>query len=311
MHSRKGCFVAVTGLCSLLMVCGPLWGTERANEAGLEIREDVEYGNAGGVSLKLDLARPESRDGKLPALVLIHGGGWQAGNKRMLRPIMTDFARAGYIAMTVGYRLAPKYRTPAQIEDCKCAVRWIRAHADELGVDGRRLGAMGMSAGAHLSMLLGVMDSADALEGTGGWADQSSKVQCVVSYFGPVDLTRHDLNGSPAQGMVNEDVVRMILTNFVGGRPEDHGDALRQVSPVAYVSQGDAPMLLFQGTKDNLVPYDQAFEMATALTKAGIPGRIEFILGAGHGWGGDELKRTQHAALAFFDQHLKNHRDSK
>jgi acetyl esterase/lipase len=305
--NRCGNWFVIGVLMAIVLVLGPTAWLKGGEDSGddIDVREDVEYGSCAGESLKLDLARPREVHGKLPAVLLIHGGGWQAGHKNSLRPMTREFAQAGYFCATVGYRLAPKHRAPAQIEDCKCAVRWLRAHAEELGVDPQRVGAMGMSAGAHLSMLLGVMDSADGLEGSGGWTNQSSKVQCVVSYFGPVDLTLTNLNESPAQGDINEDAVRMILTNFVGGRPEDHAEQLRRVSPVKYVNEGDAPMLLFQGTKDNLVPYDQAFEMATALTKAGIGGRVELILGAGHGWGGQERNRTQQAAIAFFDRHLK------
>ncbi len=304
IFGRPDVFLAL-GLLSVFVINVSRAATPEG-AANLDIREDVEYGKCAGETLILDIARPKESSEKLPAILLIHGGGWQAGNKKMLRPMIQDFARHGYVAMTVGYRLAPKHRTPAQIEDCKCAVRWVRAHAEEFGIDPNRIGAMGMSAGAHLSMLLGVMDSSDGQEGEGGWGDQSSKVQCVVSYFGPTDLTKRDLSDSPAKNDVSEDVARTILTNFVGGRPEDHAEKLRNVSPIVYVNPGDAPMLLFQGTKDNLVPYDQAFEMCTALTNAGIEGRVEFILGAKHGWGGAEMKRTQKAALEFFDDHLKN-----
>lgn len=303
MRRLSACSMIVLAL--LAIPHGPASAKDESNDEGLEIREDVEYGAAGGEKLKLDLARPREVNEKRPAVLLIHGGGWQGGNKKMLRAMTREFAREGFVAMTVGYRLAPKHRTPAQIEDCKCAVRWVRAHSDELGVDPSRVGAMGMSAGAHLSMLLGLMDSSDGLEGEGGWGDQSSKVQCVVSYFGPTDLTKRNLEGSPAQGDVLEEAARKILTNFVGGPPEEHADDLAQVSPIRYVSKGDAPVLMFQGTRDKLVPYDQAFEMATALTRAGIPGRVEFILGAAHGWGGDELKRTQRTALDFLATHLK------
>jgi acetyl esterase/lipase len=296
-------------VASLLLCSSPaLRANDAAKDADLEIRENTEYGKCAGETLILDIARPKNAEGPLPAILLIHGGGWQGGNKNSLRPMIRDFAREGYVAMTVGYRLAPKHRAPAQIEDAKCAVRWVRAHAKELGVDPERIGAMGMSAGAHLSLLLGVMDSADGHEGDGGWGDQSSKVQCVVSYFAPTDLTKRDLKDSVAKDDVREDMARMILTNLVGGRPEDHAETLKKFSPITYVNPGDAPVLMFQGTKDNLVPYDQAFEMATALTKAGVEGRVEFILGARHGWGGEEMKRTQQAALDFFNEHLKDKR---
>lgn len=277
-----------------------------AGELAVDFQENVEYGAGADQKLTLHLARPKDADGPVPAVVFIHGGGWQAGSKDMFKKAIRDFASEGYVAASVGYRFAPKYKTPAQIEDCKCAVRYLRAHADELGLDPGRIGAIGASAGAHLAMLLGTMDSADGLEGNGGWQDQSSKVQCVVSYFGPVNLTETEIGDLPSRQMINEPVVRNILRNFVGGEPEEHKEELRQASPITYVNAGDAPMLLFQGTKDVLVPYDHAFQMTDALAKNGIAGRAELIMGAGHGWAGKEMTRTQRAALEFFDEHLKD-----
>lgn len=271
----------------------------------VELKEDVVYGSGAGDQLKLDLAKPREAKEPLPGILFIHGGGWQAGNKKVYRQAIQEFAANGYVVGSVGYRFAPKHRAPAQIEDVKCAVRWMRANAKDLNLNPEKIGAIGASAGGHLATMLGVMDSSDGCEGEGGCADQSSKVQCVVNYFGPTNLVVRELDGSPVKGLILEDAVRGILTNFVGSKPEESADALRRVSPITYVNKGDAPILMFQGTKDQLVPYDQVLELASALTKAGIPGRIEIILGAGHGWGGDEMKRTQSTALEFFDEHLK------
>lgn len=292
---------------AVLTVIGLWTGSAPAGDdlAEVELKQDVVYGTGAGENLKLDLAAPREVKAPLPGIVFIHGGGWQAGNKSRYRNEIQAFAANGYIVASVGYRLAPKHRCPCQIEDVKCAVRWMRAHAGELKLDPARIGAIGDSAGAHLSMLLGTMDSSDGLEGEGGWAEFPSKVQAVVAYYGPIDLTQKDVENSPAKEDIMVDAARLILTNFVGGNPEEHTEQLRRVSPITYVSKGDAPILIFQGTKDRLVPYDQAFAMATSLTAAEIPGRVEFILGAGHGWGGDEIKRTQGTALAFFEQHLK------
>src|SRR6476620_10344115 len=118
-------------------------------------------------------------------------------------------------------------------------------------------------------MMLGVMDKADGLEGEGGWADQSSKVQAVVAYFGPVDL----LGEYPPTS-------QNIVKNFIGGTKEEKTAEYKRASPITYVNAGDAPMLLFQGTEDVLVPYDQAYVMAKALTSAKVPGRVELMLGA-------------------------------
>ncbi len=282
--------------------------SQAAEKYAIEIQENVVYGDGGGEELTLHLARPTDMDQAAPALVFIHGGAWRAGDKNSFLPAIELAAQRGYVAATIGYRFAPKHRFPAQIEDCKCAVRWLRAHAEELNVDPHRVGAIGASAGAHLALLLGTMDSGDGLEGNGGWNDQSSKVQAVVSYFGPVNLTLsiEDIKNSPAADVFMEQAVRTILQDFVGGAPEERTEELQLASPINYVSEGDAPMLLFQGTRDPLVPFDQAFQMAGKLTTHKIPGRIEFIIGAGHGWRGGELERTEAAVMAFFDKHLEN-----
>ena len=143
-------------------------------------------------------------------------------------------------------------------------------------------------------MMLGVMDKDDGLEGDGGWQDQSSKVQAVVAYFGPVDL----LGEYPP---VSQEIVR----KFIGGTKAEKAAEYRRASPITYVNAGDAPMLLFQGTSDVLVPYDQAYMMARALTAAKVPGRVELILGANHGWGGQDLDHTRTETYAFFARWLK------
>jgi acetyl esterase/lipase len=264
--------------------------------ADVAFDKDVIYGKAGGTDLKLDLSRPKKpAGGKLPCVVVIHGGGWGAGNKQQHDDLTWQFASRGYVAATIGYRLAPAHQFPAQVHDVKCAVRYLRAHADKYGLDPDRIGAIGFSAGAHLSMMLGTTTAAEGLEGDGGWADQSSRVQAVVSFFGPTDLAADDI----------PPVVIDILTRFIGGTKREKPEAFRKASPLTHVSPGDAPMLLFQGTKDPLVPHTQAYPMLEAMTKHNIPGRIELLIGAGHGWVGNELSRTAAESFAFFDEYLK------
>ncbi len=255
---------------------------------------DVVYGQGGGEDLRLNLARPKAEGGPRPCVLVIHGGGWAAGNKNGHNPQTWDLAKRGYVAATVGYRLVPKALFPAQVEDVKCAVRFLRANAEKYGIDRARIGAVGFSAGAHLSMMLGAMGKEDGLEGEGGHADQPSQVNAVVAFFGPTDFRLEYPERS-----------RGIVRNFLGGTKEEKPDAYAKASPITYVSKGDAPMLLIQGTRDALVPHEQAVVMADALTKAGVPGRVELLLGAGHGWGGAELQRTAEISWAWFDLHLK------
>lgn len=269
-----------------------------AAEREVEFRENVEYGKAGDQALTLNLAAPKDQAEPAPAVVCIHGGGWAAGDKRMFDGLIRELAEQGYVAVTVGYRFAPAHPFPAQVEDCKCAVRWLRDNAEELKIDPQHIGAVGASAGGHLAMMLGVMDSSDGLEGSGGSPEQPSKVQAVVAYFGPTNFVGEY---PPAS--------RGIVKNFIGGTLEERKDDYVRASPITYVDKSDAPILIFQGTKDVLVPYDQAYQMAEALTKVGVPGRVELLLGQSHGWGGKELERTMRATREFFDEHLKKAAD--
>ncbi len=228
-----------------------------------------------------------------PGIVLIHGGAWRGGSKAEFEGLLRESARAGYVAISINYRLVPKQVFPAQIEDCKCAVRWFRANAEQLHLDPDRIGVVGSSAGAHLAMLLGASDTSDGLEGVGGSPEASSRVQAVVSYAGPTNL----LSEFPPAS-------KQLVADFVGGPVQDHQEAARKASPISFVNAGDPPMLLIQGTKDPLVPHDQAVQMADALTKAGVPGRVELLVGAGHGWPKDHARVTR-ATFEFLSQYLK------
>ncbi len=263
--------------------------------AGVAYERDVEYGTGAGEKLKLDIAYPEKSEKPLPCIVVIHGGGWKGGSKDAHINIIHNLAAQGYVSATVQYRFSPKHRFPAQVEDVKCAVRFLRANAGKYPIDKEKFGAVGFSAGAHLSMLLGTMGKEDGLEGEGGNADQPSQVQCVVSFFGPTDLLADDI----PEGVVD------LLNDLTGATKSEKPELFAAASPVTYASRGDAPMLLFQGTKDPLVPHTQAYKMADALTKADVPGRVELILGASHGFGGKEMEHTLVETVAFFAQHLK------
>ena len=292
MTRRPDCRAA--GVLLVLLATTAAFAAEPPADVLFE--KDLTYGKGGGVELKLNLSRPMDAAGKkLPCVLVMHGGGWAGGNRAQHDDITFRFARAGYVSATIGYRLAPAHQFPAQVHDVKAAVRFLRANAEKYGIDAQRFGAVGFSAGAHLSMMLGTTDKDDGLEGDGGSPDQPSKVQAVVAYFGPTDLAATDIPQS----------VQGILKNFIGGTAIEKPREYRQASPITYVSPADAPMLLFQGTKDPLVPHTQAYAMVEAMTRYNIPGRVELLLNAGHGWGEPEIKRTVDSTFAFFDQHLK------
>lgn len=272
------------------------WGQQAAPvPEGVAAELDVKYGMGGDEPLYLDLARPAQLNRPAPCIVVIHGGAWRGGNRKLHTDLIYKFAQAGFVSASLQYRLCPKHVFPAQVEDVKCAVRYLRANADKHGIDKQRFGAIGFSAGAHLAMMLGVMGPDDGLEGAGGWPDEPSQVQAAVSFFGPTDFTANDL---PV-------VSQGLLRDFLGGTIAEKPDAYRLASPVTYVSKGDAPLLLFQGTRDPLVPHTQAYRMADAMTRAGAPGRMELLLNAAHGWGGDDLTRTVEVTFQFFDRQLR------
>jgi acetyl esterase/lipase len=265
--------------------------------AGVVYEPDIVYGKGGDTELMLDIARPEKLDKPAPCVVFIHGGGWAGGHRKVHVPQILDFAKRGYVTATVTYRLVPKAIFPAQVEDVKCAIRYLRASADKHKLNPDKIGAVGFSAGAHLSMLLGTMDKKDGLEGEGGHAERSSKVQAVVAYFGPTDLAAE----FPAKPF---DVPKLIH-DFLGGTATEKAAAYKAASPITYVDKNDAPTLIYHGTQDALVPYSQATLMTDLMHKSGMPGRVELILNANHGWGGTELVRTVEGTAAFFAEHLK------
>src|SRR5262245_22566617 len=179
---------------------------------------DLIYGKGGDTELRLDLAMPKNDSGPFPAVVFLHGKGWRAGNRQEMNHFIEGVARQGYVGVTVTYRLVPSARFPAQIEDCKAAVRWLRANAAKYKINPERIGAVGFSAGGHLACLLGASGPNDGLEGNGGNPEQSSRVQAVVSFFGPTDFTTRDW---PA------DLEKEVIIPFLGGTFADKPDVYR------------------------------------------------------------------------------------
>ena len=261
----------------------------------LTIDQDLAYSKLGSRELKLDIARPAEGDGPFPAVLVIHGGAWRQGNKADVRPILPQFVEHGYVAVSPEYRFCPQDAFPAQIHDVKAAVRWLKVNAKKYRIDPDRIGAMGFSAGGHLSLMLGLTSPNDGLEGDVSAGAPDSRVKAVVNYFGPTDLAAKDI----------PDICKPWVKDFLGGSPQDRPDAAAKASPLTFVSKDDAPVLTFQGTKDSLVPYTQAIKLAEAMNSAGVPGRVELILGADHGWGGAEMARTVNETFGFLDRFLK------
>jgi acetyl esterase/lipase len=258
---------------------------------------DVVYSHAGGEDQQLDLYVPKDGPGPYPVVVVLHGGGWAKGSHVDHRQQASTLAGQGYVAASVGYRLAPRHKFPAQIHDVKCAVRWLRANADRYGIDRQRVGVVGYSAGAHLALLLGMTEAQNGLEGDGGNPDQSSGVQAVINLAGPTDLTRPDW----------PEFTRAIVFDWIGGSLEQMPDVYRAASPITYVHRGAPPVLTIHGTEDKIVPYEQAKLLHSALRRAKVPSRLEPVHGKGHGenWTPEDVKHMEKLIREFFDKNLR------
>ena len=262
---------------------------------GTDIRRDLPYVKDATPRQTLDLYLPpadkDKPDADRPLIIWIHGGGWTQGDKE--NPPATFFLRRGYAVASIGYRLSQDATWPAQIQDCRAAVRYLKATAKENHIDPNRVGVWGASAGGHLALLLGMAPDhaawdADETE----HAEVSPSVQCVLDWFGPTDLDEYiTLDPKP------DNLVVKLL-----GKP-DH-DLAKSASPINYVTRKAAPVFIMHGDKDPLVPIDQSRRLDAALHKAGADSTFITVPGAGHG--GSEFLRTRYAlrAFLFFDRWL-------
>jgi len=259
---------------------------------------DVVFATVDSHELKLDLYLPKDVANP-PLVVFVHGGGWRNNSyKKCLTPWLTEF---GFAVASVSYRLTDKATFPAQIHDCKAAVRWLRAHADRYGYDSSRVGVAGTSAGGHLSLLLGVTGGDDRLEGeVGGNLDQSSRVQAVGDYYGPSDFVLRSKN-QPTKTEKPDSPVRLLL----GGPASENLEQARLASPAFHVTEDDPPLLIIHGEKDGTVKLNQSERMVEEYERAGLDVTLQIVPGAGHG--GREHFTPQYRKLVaqFFDAHLR------
>jgi len=262
---------------------------------------DVVIGKGGDRDLHAEIAYPKDATAPLPAVIYIHGGGWVGGSNKHA-PIL-QIAQAGYFAASIEYRLSDVAKWPAQIQDCKLGVRWLRANATTYNVDPNRIGAWGDSAGGHLITCLGTMADIKEYEGDGGYPGVSSAVQAVVDFYGPTDFITPNIYTPEA----------LRLTQGLFGVPRDQNpDLWKSGSPVFYVKAGDPPMFLVHGDSDMLVPLAQSTVFDAALTKAGVPHQLLIVKNAGHGFRpkpGTTIDPSNadinKAVFAFFDKYFK------
>lgn len=264
---------------------------------GAVAHRDLSYVSGGHERQKLDLYLPT--DGaNLPLIINIHGGAFKAGSKEKGVPL--DYLRHGYAVASINYRLSQHAKFPAQIEDCKAAVRWLRAHAGEYRLDRNHFAAWGASAGGHLAAMLGTTGDVKDFD-VGANLDQASRVQAVVDYFGPTDFLQMDFHRLP--GGMTHDPANSPESELIGGAIQENKDKVVRANPITYVTPGDPPFLICHGDQDPLVPHHQSELLEAALKKAGVPATFYTVKGAGHGGFNDP--KVQELTRAFLAKHLK------
>jgi len=223
----------------------------------LEIK-NIEYKNVDSTSLQLDFYKLKDLKEPAPVMIFIHGGSWRTGKRSDYLPYLIDYAKKGFVTATVSYRLVKKATFPAAVQDVNCAVRWIRSHAEDYGIDSERMVLIGGSAGGHLAMMVGyagdeLMFNEDCSVGN------SSKVKAIINLYGPADLT------TPYAKSTYQTI------DFIGSPYEDNPELYELASPKTFITPDDPPTLIFQGTIDSLVPVSQSDSLAVWLSKAGVP----------------------------------------
>jgi acetyl esterase/lipase len=264
---------------------------------GVTVYRDVAYVTDGHERHKLDLYVPDTGE-NLPLIIWVHGGAWRGGDKTHYTPMA--YLKTGYAGASINYRLSQHAVFPAQIEDVKAAVRWLRANAKTYRLDPNRFAAWGSSAGGHLVAMLGATGGIAEFE-VGENLKVSSRVQAVVDYFGPTDFLQMDAQSLP-DGLVH-DAPDSPESQLVGGPIQEHKDRVAKANPITYVSKDDSPFLIIHGDQDKLVPYQQSVLLKDALEEVGVSVTFYRVEDGGHGWFKDP--KVPELTKAFLEQHLK------
>lgn len=268
---------------------------------GVIAHRDLAYVENGHERQKLDLYLPAEGENR-PLIVWIHGGAFRMGSKEGNEndQLPFEYVTRGYALASLNYRLSQHAIFPAQIEDCKAAVRWLRAHAAEFKLDPDRLASWGPSAGGHLAAMLGTTGHVVEFE-VGADLDLSSRVQCVVDYFGPTDFLQMDSQRLP-DGQIH-DAADSPESELVGGPIQEYPEKVARANPVTYVTADSPPFLIVHGDCDPLVPYGQSLLLLDALQKARVDVTFYTVEGAGHGKFTDP--KVPELTAAFLAKHLK------
>ena len=282
---------------SLILLFSSIAQVRAAPDDPSTVKRDIEFANVDGHSLKLDLYLPaETR--QAPLVVWIHGGGWRGGSRSKcpINWLIND----GYAVASISYRLTDKAIFPAQVHDCKAAIRWLRANTGKYGYSTAKIAVSGSSAGGHLAALVGTSGGVKELEGTvGGNLDQPSRVDAVVDFYGATDFVLRSKT-QPHRANKEGSVVYLLL----GGGADQKVELAQQASAAFHVTKDDPPFLVFHGDKDKTVLLDQSERITELYSKAGLPITLHLLKGSGHG--GNEFYSGERRGLirAFLVKYL-------
>ncbi len=256
-----------------------------AGVCGAQTHPDLTYARIGDRDLQLDLYLPPG-DGPHPLVVWVHGGAWRSGSRKQTPArFLTEH---GYAVASISYRLSMVAKYPAQIDDCKAAVKWLRDHGSAYKLDTRRIAAWGASAGGHLVALLGVMSQVDA----------------VIDFFGPTDFLRMN----DVKGAMDHDAPDSPESLLIDGPIQNNKDKAAKASPLTYVTKGDPPFLIVHGDADPLVHYTQSQFLDKALRAAGVPVELLLLPGAGHGGPPFNTPEIRQKIVQFLDRNIRDAR---
>jgi acetyl esterase/lipase len=267
-----------------------------------DVLPNVTYSTRNKTELKLDVYLPRDRKSPVPAILLIHGGGWVAGQKEQNVMELLPYLSMGWVVLNVEYRLAENSLAPAAVEDCRCALRWVAYHAGNFNIDTSRIVVTGGSAGGHLALMTGMLPAQSKFDWGCGtqnatrWTNASEPsvhVAAIINWFGITDVA--DLLDGP-------DAKHYAVEWF--GSMSNRSELAKELSPLSYIRPGLPPVITIQGDKDNIVPYQQGVRLHEALDKAGVPNQLVTIHGGGHGGFDREQLVSSFAAIRSF---LKKH----
>lgn len=264
--------------------------------------EAIEYANVNGKRLLLDLRIPDG-PGPHPVILYLHSGAWITGD-RTGGPAIRQATR-GYAVASIDYRLAPQSIWPAQIEDCKAAVRWLRANAARFHLDPERIGVFGTSAGGHLGAILGTSGGVESLEGLAlGNPQFSSRVKAVIDFYGPTDLLRLD-EQKPACNPLDGNSPFMPPSLLMGCPIQTCREKTATANPITYLSEDDPPFLIVHGMLDCLVPYQQSVILHEAMQAKGLSSTLVMISNGEHGGSVFDEQQYQVLVSDWLDRHLR------